>query len=646
MTRMLAGSMLVSIAVLIAGSTEADELSPAWGNYQTIIWQQRNATQYRTLRQLGVTAGMAYLGGKDDIGDLDNQTAPLLASNLSWYIENIATDFYSAYHRAMGDKPVNSRFAEAKSIYQANPDNLASQIRDPSLTDPYWLEKIGVRLDNVVAAQGRYRPLFYNLADEPGIADLSVAWDFDFSQSSLKGFRQYLQDEYRSIPALNREWGSDFSAWNHVVPLTTRQAFRRTDGNFSAWADFKAWMDTAFADALRRGTASIHLADPRALSGIEGAQDSGWGGYDYSRLANSVDVIEIYDDAENMAALRSFDPEKILLTTSTVGAPNQVHDLWQKLTRGTRGAILWDPNSKLVREDGSATDLGKELGAVFSKIEGSLGRLVMSSKPSFDPVAILYSPASMRTSWLLDWQPKGDAWSNSDADSDYDNPNAVRATMQDDLIALWHAAIAPRFLTDDAITQGELIRASYRVLVLPQSIALSSGAAGQIIAFVQRGGVLLAQGQPGAYDQHSRRLARPSLADLFEASKATKGRRGNAVLLSEPDSGKSVARIAERFIPRWFDTFGGHRSDFEIHRWQNGDLSLFSVQRDLLSDDNPAQSQERALDESIELVLHRPFYVYDVRSGKNLGRTRKVRLDLDDVEPAFIAFSLNPLGIP
>ena len=35
-----------------------------------------------------------------------------------------------------------------------------------------------------------------------------------------------------------------------VVPMTTGEAMTRSDENFSAWADFKEWMDVAFAGAL------------------------------------------------------------------------------------------------------------------------------------------------------------------------------------------------------------------------------------------------------------------------------------------------------------------------------------------------------------------------------------------------------------
>ena len=123
--------------------------------------------------------------------------------------------------------------------------------------------------------------------------------------------RVWLRRQYGTLAALNAEWGTHYTTWNAVQPETTREAMRRTDGNFAAWADFKAWMDVSFARALRMGTDAVHSADPHALSAIEGAQMPGWGGYDYTLLAHAVDLMEVYDMGENMPILRSFNPRLI-----------------------------------------------------------------------------------------------------------------------------------------------------------------------------------------------------------------------------------------------------------------------------------------------------------------------------------------------
>jgi hypothetical protein len=179
--------------------------------------------------------------------------------------------------------------------YRDNPLDPEALVRKPSLSDREWLAKIRDRLMRVVAAQRPYRPLYYNLGDETGIADLAAFWDFDFSEYSLAAMRDWLKERYGSLTALNQEWGSELARWQEVRPVTTREAMLRSDQNFAAWADFKEWMDVAFAHAIAYGAEAIHEADPEAVAAVEGGQIPGWGSYDYSPLAGSIDAMEPYD---------------------------------------------------------------------------------------------------------------------------------------------------------------------------------------------------------------------------------------------------------------------------------------------------------------------------------------------------------------
>jgi len=49
-------------------------------------------------------------------------------------------------------------------------------------------------LISVARAHSPYRPLFYDLGDESGIANLAAFWDFDFSDQSLAEMRVWLKD--------------------------------------------------------------------------------------------------------------------------------------------------------------------------------------------------------------------------------------------------------------------------------------------------------------------------------------------------------------------------------------------------------------------------------------------------------------------
>jgi len=198
----------------------------AWSDYQIIMWQVQDRAAYAALKHLGVTAGMLPIDhGSHNF--VPKWIEPLLDADLRFYLENIATDFYSSYHRWSGDRPENWRFLEAKQRYWKNPLDLAALIREPSLSDRDWLEEVSTRLARNVRCLQPYRPLFYNLGDEPGIADLAAFWDFDFSEASLSGMRDWLQERYGSLEALNQEWGSDFSRWEEVMPMTTREALQR-----------------------------------------------------------------------------------------------------------------------------------------------------------------------------------------------------------------------------------------------------------------------------------------------------------------------------------------------------------------------------------------------------------------------------------
>ncbi len=287
-----------------------------WRDWQIIAYQPHDPATLAALARIGVTAGKVLANRNDAIRlPVDDAVAPLVQENLRWYVENIATDFYAAYHRWFADRPVNAAFLDAQSRHRQNPADESVFFRDPGLSDPGWLKKIHDRLVRTVHDYAPYRPLYYSLADEPGIGDLAAAWDFDLSPASLAGMRVWLRSQYADLNALNRQWGSHFSRWDQVVPMTTDQAMQRSDDNFSGWADFKAWMDVAFARAVRFGTDAVHEADPHAVAAIEGAQVPGWGGYDYTRLPHSVDVMEIYDFGENVGIARSLDPALVMLTT-------------------------------------------------------------------------------------------------------------------------------------------------------------------------------------------------------------------------------------------------------------------------------------------------------------------------------------------
>src|SRR5580704_13900517 len=427
--------------------------------------QQYPAEQWSIVKSMGINGGQ-YVGRNQPPADF------LTASDLQWYAENIATDFYSEYHRYFSDRPVEWKFTEAKELHKRDPSNMEAFKRHPSLSDAVWLEKIRDRLVSAARKHSPYRPIFYDLADESGIADLAAPWDFDFSDQSLTEMRIWLKQRYGTLAALNHQWGTKFATWDSVTPETTAEAMKHSDGNFSAWADHKEWMDIAYARALQMGVDAIRSVDPKAFVGICGAQMPGWGGYDYARLTQALKFFEPYDIGNNIEIIRSFAPETPVVTTSFAHGPWEKHRVWYELLHGNRGLLIWDDQHEFVKPDGAPGERGIEASTYYNEIRAGLGALLINSQREAEPIAIHYSQASFRTEWMLRSQPNGDAWfrrsaSTERTDNDFLRLRESYSRLLEDL------GLQYRFVAYSQIEQGELARGGYRVLILPDSLALS-----------------------------------------------------------------------------------------------------------------------------------------------------------------------------
>ena len=504
---------LLLIAALLAGGA-----GPApWRSFHVILWQsRRSAAALAAAKALGVTDGRIIASRSDpvDTRDLRREAAPIEAAGLGFYVENIATDYYSAYHRYFPNHPPTWQMDKLRALRRVSPHDPALFHRHPGFENPAWQRLVAQRLAATVGVFGG-RPLFYNLGDEPGIADLAAAWDFDTSPSSLAIFRPWLRKRYGSLAALDRAWGTHYASWADVQPELTDTALARTDGNYTAWSDFKAFMDRRFAAAVARGTAAVHMANPAARSALEGGQPLGWGGYNWPLLARSADVLEIYDFFGSLAMGRAFNPHAVLLTTSFAG-PREVWHTWREALRGTRGLIIWDEPS-IIGANNKPSARGLSLAPVFHALTGPLGRRLIAAPEPTAPVGILVSQESFRLAWLLSRRGEKTDWAQrTSGDEDAADTPARRA-----LVALMRSLAArglrPVLLTDamvaHAATGGGALR-GLDVLAMPQVLALSDAAGAAIKRFAARGGKVAADIVPGAYHARGRRRAAPLLAGM------------------------------------------------------------------------------------------------------------------------------------
>lgn len=627
MTLRLAAALLCLAGLANPAAAEANR----WDDYQLIMWQDQGVAGMAGLARLGFS-GVKLRGTGGQLNPAD--IAARREAGLPWFVENIATDFYAPYHRYTEGKPVTWLFDAARARRQQAPADRSVFVRAPSLSDPAWLDAVKARLADVVRRQAPDRPLFYNLGDETGIGDLSANWDFDVSPASLGAMRAWLRTQYPDLGALNRQWASRFESWEDVVPDLTDDAMCRTDDNFSAWADFKAWMDVAFAAAVRAGTDAVHRADPAALSAIEGAQVPGWGGYDYGRLAHAVDVMEIYDSGNSLEIAHGLNPALIPLHTVFDTGLRADHAAWRDLLRGGGGLIVWDELNDTVQPDGEPGPRVWALARLVASLRVVAPALI-ASRPAAGPVAMLYSQASFRTRWMLDQRPRGVVWSDRDAERELDD-NAWRAARRQMMDRLAQLGVQPRWLSSETLEGGALRDEAIKVLMLPHAIALSAAEVEEIKRFAARGGTVLADTEPGLFDQHSRRRAGSPLAGVAQMPQVV---RPDA----EPSGAAGLTMLADLLAKAgaapglaMTGPDGLRASNVEAHAFRNGGVLILALQA-AVPWGAPGQ---------LGVQLPAPGFVYDMRRAGAPRQADRLDIALDPIEPTILAVSARPLPGP
>lgn len=387
-------------------------------------------------------------------------------------------------------------------------------------------------------------------------------------------------------------------------------------------------MDVAFAAAVRHGTTATHDADPQALAGLEGGQIAGTGGWDYSRLAPAVDVMEIYEAGSNVAMARAFNPRLKILATSFEGGPAGLWRIWRSLLGGGAGLVIWDDAVDLVAADGTPSPRAQEMAPVLREIGAGLGAQLVAGRISHDRVAVLYSGASQRVRWLLDRRAGGPAWSARGSEAEGVEDDASRRSLRPVMASLSHLGVQPRFMSSEQLEAGALRSAGADarplLLVLPHAIALSDREAAEIATFANAGGTVLADGEPGRYDDHGRRrdAAKPGLTftpmppDL-DAMAAALARAGAAPRL------------------RLLGADGVPVRDVQAHLFRDGGVTLVGLQRD------PAGTTRRLVVE-----LPAPAWLHDLRSGAVREASTRHEISLSAEAPAVFALAAARLPQP
>jgi len=514
----------IALLAIMLGSVEgaAEQENPAaqhhwrgWDKYHAIMWSTGSPKElplwFQRLKEMECTGEECYRG---------RDARDFVQHDFDFYVENLVPELAYLHSR-------NKIYKEDFEGY-TNTREKRFLTRRPCLHDPKFWDEMKPSLQKLVRPYIPHKPLLYNLQDELSIGSFASPMDYCFGPHTLTAFRQWLQSQYDSLDALNSEWETDFSAWDDVEPMTTYETKDRERAalkagkleNYAPWSDHRAFMDIAFSQALDRMRGFIRELDVDTAVGVEGTQmPNAWGGYDLWRLSHAIDWVEPYNIASSREIFRSFLPASAPVVGTVFGAdmPRIRRRLWWLLLHGDRGCIIWDDNkSRCIakNEDGMPiTERGKALSEIFAELK-SIGPVFFDLKRQDDRIAIHYSQSSIRAHWMFDSRQDGDTWPRRFSSYEAKNSRIVR--VRDSFVrVIEDLGLQYNFVSYQQIEEGELLKGGYKVLLLPQSVAMSAEECSQIEAFVRAGGTVIADNMTATMDGHCKRLPQGQLDELF-----------------------------------------------------------------------------------------------------------------------------------
>ena len=343
--------------------------------------------------------------------------------------------------------------------------------------------------------------------------------------SCMKTYRDYLRNQYATIAALNRSWGTEFGDFGQVGLSKAddnleQEAFKRQQ--YPRWFDRRAFQAWNFANYCKRFAAAAREIDPQAISGPEG---TGWLDDDLDLIVRSTDWWILYS-IPAAEVVRSLAPRGYRyghwIGYSTENPKYVLSDFWLSFLRGAncigyhRGDDFFGPNLE-------PSILGsKEMVQTGRIVFDGLGTLLnIESDMLHDGVAMLHSFAASQAAHIEPGPTYGtySGWlTNAESEGLKGLDWALKPGGKNHMV--WHRAIRAvglqfEYVTDRMMRLDEFQPDQYKVLILSQHGAIGATEAQVIRSFAENGGTVIADIRPGLYDEHCKPLEAGALDELF-----------------------------------------------------------------------------------------------------------------------------------
>ena len=473
------------------------ELSRDWDNYKVMLsWPVRDKrvlpfhlrpVWQETLDELGIDLVMTH---GIPVGPWADNRAKFMLNYR--YVGPLVMESITRLSRSSGLKGLDypqfdyrNRKKEVQQITEefGKTGDVSILKRNPRLDDDGFITSYQNALDQWMPKLIRWRPFMCDLGDEMSYGVFTSPLDFDFSPEGLALFRKWLRQRYKDdLGKLNAEWQRDFKSWDDVMPDTGSEA--QTRGVFSGWALHRLYSTVLFANFWNVVATRSRQLDPGLRISASGTPNSHpYNGYDYEKLMPAVDSLIAYTN-NGLAELIATFKKAPLMSWVGYGSPEAEvwKTIWDNAFNGHFGVgfycemTMLNPSLTLTRNGVWARDAVRALhdgvGLLLYHCDSSPDALVHYSMPSLMASGALQTYNSFIESYGI--------W----------------------IKLLKEHNCNPRFITPSAIERGDLLSSGVKLLVLPNSTALSDAEIDAFRKFSENGGKIIADIQPGRFNEN------------------------------------------------------------------------------------------------------------------------------------------------
>ncbi|MCX7917954.1 MAG: beta-galactosidase, partial [bacterium] len=341
-----------------------------------------------------------------------------------------------------------------------------------------------------------------------------------YCEETIKKFREYLKNKYNDLEGLNKAWKRKYTSWEDVFPGTIPGRGCTELIEFLSFLTYRASDIMRFrSETLRnagvKGIITAHCAAPSILS-------TGWEWEQPLCRGNDWDFLEFldgygcshfpfwgkFDDkifGIRVEAVRSANQGKILWVSELQGGsardglsvnssvePNaQQRWIWNAFGRGAKGLIFWCWRDEVFGHESGGfgingnDGLGKERLAKLketTELIKTYNNLLDEYKPSNPTVGVFFEPKNYFLEWSLDGKIE----------------KSIESLVG--YLKILEEINVPYEIVESNHTE---VLKNIKFLILPFPLVITKKTSEVIQNFVFNGGIILTEGDLGAFDELS-----------------------------------------------------------------------------------------------------------------------------------------------